>query len=200
MMALDALCHLLRHYNFHTVLDVGCGSQAPHSYEFHKAGKEVHAVDLSPPKNAPFAVYPQNYLNYASSDKQFDCVWASHVLEHQLNVHTFLTKIFYELKDGGIFAVTVPPLKHQIVGGHVSLWNMGLVFYRLILAGFDCREAIGKKYGYNISVIVPKKPNNIQHGSLNFDYGDIEKISGFFPKGYTWPHGFNGDLSNVNWP
>jgi hypothetical protein len=36
------------------------------------------------------------------------------VLEHQQNVGVFLAKCFDDLRDGGILAITVPPLKHEI--------------------------------------------------------------------------------------
>ena len=79
-----------------------------------------------------------------------------------------LSKIDYSekinsiLKEGGVLAITVPPLKNEIVGGHLSLWNSGILLYQLVVAGFDCREAIVKKYGYNISVIVKKNKINIK--------------------------------------
>jgi hypothetical protein len=81
-------------------------------------------------------------------------VWCSHVLEHQPNAGLFLAKLIRDCRDGGILAITVPPAKTEIVGGHVSLWNAGLLLYRLALTGIDCRDARVKTYGYNVSVIV----------------------------------------------
>ena len=34
-------------------------------------------------------------------DKKYDCIWCSHVLEHQLNVQSFLEKINSLLAEGG---------------------------------------------------------------------------------------------------
>lgn len=198
MFANEAFDKLTKEYVFKSVLDIGCGS-GKHSLLFHEKGKDVTAIDLRPPKAAPFITVEGNYIYYTCAKGEFDCIWASHVLEHQLNPHTFLTKIFHDLKPGGVLAITVPPLKHEIVGGHVSLWNMGLLFYRLVLAGFDCTEAIGKAYDYNISVIVRKKPSDVKLHDLGFDSGDIEKLQKFFPRGHSWPEGFNGDIKNINW-
>lgn len=119
-------------------------------------------------------------------DKKYDLVWCCHVLEHQLNVNLFLQKIF-EVSNKFI-TVTVPPLKHEIVGGHLTLWNSGLLLYNLIMAGFDCKQARIFQYGYNISLITPKIEAKLP--ILNRDAGDIEKLNKFFP--INVKQGFNG--------
>jgi len=176
----DALGHLLT-LDFKTVLDLGSG-EGLRDKIFREKGKSLTTCSLIPP-----ADYVLDYLE--TDFPQFDCIWASHVLEHQLNVNFFLKKCFSELKDNGIFAVTVPPLKHEIVGGHVTLWNQGLLLYNLILAGFDCKLAWVKTYGYNISVVVRKK--SLLCPDLVYDYGDINKLAQFFP--YSVTEGFNGN-------
>lgn len=197
MFAEEALNTLLDKYKFETVLDVGSGN-GDHSHYFHAAGKKVTAVDLKPLMSAPFKTIAANYTDLVLSDC-FDCIWLSHVLEHQLDTHSFLRKVHGNLKEGGVLAITVPPMKQEIVGGHVSLWNMGLLLYRLILAGFDCKEAIGKRYGYNISVIVRKASIIIDWATLRFDSGDIEILAQYFPIGRPWEQGFYGEFENINW-
>lgn len=126
----------------------------------------------------------------------FDGVYMCHSLEHMMDTHAALRKVGRVLKPGGVFAVTVPPLKHKIVGGHVSLWNAGLLLYRLILAGFDCKAAAVKTYGYNISVVVRYRtahlPDNLKH-----DSGDIAKLSNFFPNAVC--DGFDGQIDELQW-
>lgn len=100
------------------------------------------------------------------------------------------------LKDGGVLAITVPPLKREIVGGHVSLWNAGLLLYRLILAGFDCQNASVLTYGYNISVIIEKRRIDLP-SDLKFANGDLEKLSDYFP--FDVKQGFDGDIAMINW-
>ena len=151
LLAEETLEKLLTAYRFDSVLDVGCGT-GRHSRLFQQAGKQVTAIDIYPGLEGAVQA---DYLRHEFA-APFDCVWVSHVLEHQLNVNQFLTKVFRDLKEGGILALTIPPLKHEIVGGHVTLWNAGLLLYNLILAGFDCSQAAIKCYGYNISVIMPK--------------------------------------------
>lgn len=128
-------------------------------------------------------------------DGQAHGIWMSHTLEHMLNVQKSLVLVYNTLTDDGVFAVTVPPLKHEIVGGHVSLWNAGLLLYRLILAGFDCEHAAVKTYGYNISVVVRKRP--VAMPILNRDAGDIELLAPYFP--IPVHQGFDGRIEEHNW-
>jgi SAM-dependent methyltransferase len=185
---------LLDEFEFSSVLDIGSG-EGDHARMFVDKGKNVTAVDLGS------SVYYQQGshdgveilhgdFNSIHLQNEFDCVWASHVLEHQLNVHSFLLKVHSVLREGGILAITVPPLKPEIVGGHVSLWNAGLLLYRLVLAGFDCRDARVLKYGYNISVIVKKKSFTLPQ--LDFDAGDIARLKEYFPPGFD--EGANGEI------
>lgn len=179
----------LRPLQFDTVLDIGSGD-GYHAKEFRKIGKNVVTLDIAPPAN-----FVADYMEINLKDFNFNLIWCSHTLEHQANPNLFLKKIFNELSDNGYLAITVPPLKHEIVGGHVTLWNMGILLYNLILAGFDCSEAKAKKYGYNISVIVRKKPAVLPR--LKCDFGDIEVLSEFFP--IPVHNGFNGDIEEINW-
>lgn len=197
MYSHEAFDALLKRYAFKTVLDIGCGS-GTHSRGFQNAGKDVTALDINPPKDLPVRTIISDYTAIYL-EGEYDCVWLSHVLEHQLDTHSFLRKVHGNLAEGGVLAVTVPPMKNEIVGGHVSLWNMGLLLYRLVLAGFDCGEAIGKSYDYNISVLVKKRTIEIDWGCLNFDAGDIAKLSKFFPQSRIWKEGFRGDILNLNW-
>jgi len=195
-MASEALDKLLAEYDFQTVLDAGCG-RGRHLARFRAAGKQAAGIDIV---GLTDGVIVADYLRH-EFERPFDCLWLSHVLEHQLNVNFFLRKVFADLRDGGILAVSVPPLKHAIVGGHVTLWNAGLVLYNLILAGFDCRAARIKQYGYNISVLVQKSPAAIPYSELHYDEGDIEILAGFFPQhpGLPIRQGFSGDIRQLRW-
>jgi SAM-dependent methyltransferase len=188
-----AAVKLAKDYSFKTLLDIGSGpSQGVNAANFFKElAKDVTRQDINPN-------YKPDLLgdfNNLATDKLYDCIWCSHVLEHQLNVNHFLTKIFHTLKDDGVLAITVPPLKHAIVGGHVTLWNAGLLLYNLILAGFDCKDAAVKSYGYNISVIVNKRTAILPE--LNYDAGDMNALNEFFPLGVY--EGFDGNIQEINW-
>lgn len=167
-----------------TVLDVGSGFGS-HASIMREAGIEVQEIDIS---------RGLDYLKYGFSP-QVDGIWCCHVLEHQRNPGLFLDKIKRDLKPGGLLAITVPPAKHNLVGGHVTLWNEGVLLYQLILAGFDCSEAKVGVYGYNISVLVRNK--DIELPKLKHDKGDIESLKDFFP--FDAMQGIDGRIGSLNW-
>lgn len=169
-----------------TVLDVGSGN-GDHAKAFAAAGFQVTTVDLC---NADIC---GDFLTVDVPN--VDLVWSSHALEHSLNPHWFLRKCFAILNEDGWCCITVPPLKHEVVGGHVNLYNAGILLYQMILAGFDCSQAMVKEYGYNISVIVRKKEAILPQ--LRYDFGDIEALARFFPVPVR--NGFDGRLGEVNW-
>ncbi|MBN1595820.1 class I SAM-dependent methyltransferase, partial [candidate division FCPU426 bacterium] len=201
-----ALQKLLADYSFESVLDIGCGAGV-HAEIFLEHGKKITAIDYG---NSPYFQQKRPGIraivgdfNTHPFDCQFDCIWCSHVLEHQLNPNLFLCKLFALLREGGVLAVTVPPCKHEIVGGHMSLWNAGLVLYHLILAGFNCRQASILQYGYNISVIVRKESIQLP-STLAFDQGDIRKLKAFLPEGLQYNKNenddpFDGNITRLNW-
>lgn len=196
----QAVQKLIDDYEFSTLLDVGSG-QGLHARAFVAAGKEVTAIDYGK------SIYAEKHEDGGGFDvvwgdihthefnQKFDCVWASHVLEHQINPGIFLQRLASLLKEGGVIAITVPPLKHKIVGGHVTLWNPGLLLYQMILAGIDCSEAAILQYGYNISVIARVK--TIELPELVYDNGDVDRLKAFFPPGISEP--FDGDILRMNW-
>lgn len=179
-----AMQELLDNYQFSTVLDIGSGA-GYHSEIFKKYNKIVTSLDYG---NSPYFEKNQNKeqniiadYNTHSFTERFDCIWASHILEHQPNPNLFLKKLFYDLNEGGIAAITVPPMKKNIVGGHVNLYNAGILTYQMVLAGFDCKDAQLLRYGYNISIIVQKKSRDMSI-NLGFDKGDLKKLKEHFPK------------------
>ncbi|WP_299417656.1 methyltransferase domain-containing protein [uncultured Sulfitobacter sp.] len=187
--------HLVDDRSFETVLDVGSGA-GEQAALLRKHGKRVTELDYGEShyfKEAEHAgesdILRGDFVTMPI-EQEFDCVLASHVLEHQPNVNAFLRKANAVLREGGVLGLSVPPLKHQIVGGHLTVWNAGLVLYNLVLAGFDCRNPWIRRYGYNISVVVEKR--SISPAGLVFDNGDIDRIAAYLPEGFG--EGFDGDI------
>ena len=149
ILGYEAIYKLLNNYNFKTVLDIGSG-EGLHSEIFKEYGKIVTSLDYG---KSPYVLDSNNkqdiiiadFMKYDFKDKKFDAIWCCHILEHSLNANLFLEKINSILKEGGVLAITVPPLKNEIVGGHLSLYNAGLLLYQLVIAGFDCKDAIVNK-------------------------------------------------------
>lgn len=167
------------------ILDIGSGVDELHSFFMRNANLNVQTNDIFP--NSDIIGFFEN-LDFKN---QFDAVWCAHVLEHTLNPHNFLQKINQVIREDGILCITVPPLKHEIVGGHINLFNPGLLIYRLILAGFDCKDSYLWTYGYNISIIMKVK-KIYKLPELIYDNGDIELLAQYFPM--VVHQNFNGNI------
>lgn len=203
----QAMQKLLIDYQFSSVLDIGSG-EGIHAETLQKHNKLVTRIDYGDSiyfEQAKTNELARNTIiadfNEYSFTTQYDAVWCSHVLEHQLNPNIFLTKCYGIINDGGILAITVPPARNTMSGGHLTNWNAGLLLYNLVLAGFDCRDASVLKYGYNISVIVKKSP--AVYPNLSYDSGDLRKIRNCLPdvKYFRTENDdlFNGNIFKINW-
>lgn len=193
------LQYLVKNCVFKSVLDIGSG-EGIQAKILRAKGKSVTEIDyggsryhISRTGNNKEDLLVGDFVNMDIIDK-YDCVIASHVLEHQRNVGFFLDKAHSVLKEGGYLGITVPPSKSNIVGGHLSIWNAGLILYNLVLAGFDCKNAWVRKYGYNISVVIKKV--SIKPEGLVYDAGDVDAIAKYLPEGFK--EGFNGSIVELN--
>lgn len=184
-----------------TVLDVGGGNFLAASY-FVNNGK---TVDVSDYDTSPYleshsieASKIRKFIggdfNQARFKEKYDLVWMSHILEHQLNIHEFLLKAVSLVSEDGYIAIAVPPRKPFIVSGHINLFNPGLLVYRLILTGVDCSKA--KLFQYDGNICLLAKATKFDMPRLNYDIGDIEALSKYFP--FEVQEGFNGDIVCCN--
>lgn len=177
------------------IIDIGSGPKEIFANHFRKLGHIVDVCDFH--KEARY----RGDFDSVEITETYDAVWSSHCLEHQLNVNRYLLKIHKVLREGGLLCITVPPGRSKIVGGHVSVWNAGLVLFNLIAAGFNCKNAKIKTYGYNISIIV-RKESIIPLPSIE-KIQVLNNIREFFPKNIDWiesEHGaFDGNIKELNW-
>jgi SAM-dependent methyltransferase len=190
--------------NFQTVLDIGAGKLEA-TEKFIENGKHVDICDFDDglyyknttcDKDKINNLYLGDFLDI-NFEKKYDAIWCSHVLEHQLNPNIFLKKINSLIKEDGYLCIIVPIRKPIIVGGHVSIWNAGLLLYHLVHANFDCSNPIIYQYDYNIGIIIKKK--TIILPKLHYDIGDIYKLKKFFPPQLnTQTDSFNGDILKLN--
>lgn len=178
------------------VLDAGAGI-GEHAATFAAAGHTVAAVDYRLRAHRirhRAIIWHEADLLGAQHEELYDLVWCSHVLEHLPNVGFALARMRGLLRPDGRLCVTVPPYKPNVVGGHVNLWTLGLLAYRLILAGFDCSFAHFGRHGYNLSAIARRDLS--VHGealaSLRHDCGDIEVLASYFPAAWNAHQGFDG--------
>lgn len=176
------------------ILDIGAGKGRPHQKWFISRGMIVDTCDFFPD-----STYQGDFNKVEIPQEAYDCLWLSHVLEHQLNVGSFLEKCYTVCKTNGVIAITVPPRTTYTAGGHVTQWNPGMLVYNLVLAGFDCSNAHIKQYGYNQSVIAYKKPFKMPE--LKYDSGDLGTLNKWLPKGLEYQKfgNFEGDIMEHNW-
>ena len=201
----EKILNKLLEMKFDNILDIGAGA-LEHTEVFINNNKIVDICDYGNSiyynkrlKNIESKIRNKYIGDFNNIDfnNNYDAIWCSHILEHQVNVNLFLKKIHSLLKEDGYLSIIVPPRKPFIVGGHVSLWNAGLLIYNLILAGFDCsKECYVKQYDYNIGIIIKKKTIKELPKNISMDKGDIELLSQYFP--FNVQHNFNGDIMEYN--
>lgn len=162
-----------------SILDVGSGSGF-HADLFRDEGFSVITNSLIPPADIIGDFLGDEFL--PQLDGAVDGIWASHVLEHQVDPGAFLRRCFAILAEGGVLAITVPHDRRDLAGGHVIAWSEGLLAYHLVLAGFDCSRARVGLYSRQLSFVVRKVSRPPVEGLIN-DKGDLEKLAEFFP----WP-------------
>lgn len=187
-------------YQFESILDIGTGPTKNYVDFFSQNGKKIWSIAPNQRITSadPTVVMLDGMFETFDFPHKFDAVWASHVLEHTRNPGIFLDKIYDGLKPAGVLFVIVPPHKNKIVGGHVTAgWNIGLLMYNLILAGFDVKNGRYKKSGYNVAAFVQKRESR-DLPRLRYDNGDIEILSDFWPN-ETFRQGFEGDVEEFNW-
>lgn len=184
-----------------TLLDIGAGHDRTATDQFLTAGIEVTSLDIEDYREIVHPLHTFLKRNYVVEDVegQYDAILASHILEHVQDTGVFLRKIRSNLAEDGLLYLAVPPLKHEIVGGHVHLWNMGLIMYNLILSGFNVRDGSFRRSGYSLMAIVGKESRELPE--LRYDRGDIEALKDFWPAGREdyFTQGFDGRIDEMNW-
>ncbi len=170
-----------------SVADVGSGG-GEHANAFKNAGMEVTCIDYGTSIYAEKAklenginIIYTDFLKWQANDK-YDLVWASHILEHQRNVGIFIEKLVDICHPNGYICITVPFPHRDIWGGHLTLWQPGLLAYNIVMCGIDLSTA-KMLYGYReISIIF--QPNKVKLPDITFDNGDVKKMEHLFPMGF----------------
>ena len=193
------------------MLDIGSGAGLA-ARAFHKAGWDVTATSLIEALyRQSFDTMPEGITSLDDvdicdmrqfEDDSFDAIWCAHVLEHVLDVGRALSEVRRILKPEGRLFLSVPPFKHQVVGGHVSTgWNVGQLAYVLAVAGFDLSDASLVRHGYNVFADVRCGQDNPVAGELTRSNGDIELLAkaGRFPPNFRARQRFNGKRKFINW-
>lgn len=196
----EILEYAVSNLSFTSVLDIGAGEGlqssylASHDKDVYKCDFDnIDGVHCSDSKND--YEYKGDFVDI-NFDKKFDFVLASHVLEHQRNVGKFIDKMIDVAKPNGYICIVVPIRKPFITGGHLTIWNPGLLLYNLVAAGLDCSECYLRQIDYDIGVLIRVNRYNKNNHKLTYDRGDIDLLSRYFPMPLTEP--FNGDIMKID--
>ena len=190
--------------DFKSVLDVGAGNLCA-SLAFAQHGIDTHAT-VNHPEHYDVLDFDEkitfhqdvNIENFELPGQTFDAVWCEHVVEHTMNPRLAIQSMRNLLNDDGWLFLSVPPFKHQVVGGHVSIgWNIGVLMYFLLLSGFDVKNGNFSWHGYNVTAFVRKTPK-VKFDIVS-DAGNIERLAPYFPPELQVHQGFDGLLHQVNW-
>ncbi|HLO76447.1 MAG TPA: class I SAM-dependent methyltransferase [Magnetospirillum sp.] len=200
--------HLIRQtdiYDFDSIVDIGTGTGAAAR---HFAGRCSRVLatgyDMASYLGQPLPSTVQVLAGEdvcsmaAIGDGEMDAVWCAHVLEHVPDTGRALAEIRRILRPGGWLFLSLPEYSPFVVGGHVTPgWNLGILMYALILAGFNVRDGAFVNHCWNVTAFVQRgEPVSLP---LRHDRGDIETLAPLFPKGLQAHQGMDGDMLRLNW-
>lgn len=167
-----------------SVLDIGMG-YGFHCEYFVEKGIQTVGIATHLPENLiakanekGYAVKKQDMHFLDFPDEEFDLVWSHHSLEHSFSPLLALREWYRVLKPGGYLAVTVPPHKDQIVGGHYNVgWSIGQLIYLLGICGYDLKSGFFIEEGYNVRALVKRPIQSIEFKGI----GLISNLKKYLP-------------------
>lgn len=200
------------------VLDVGCG-KGLQGRIIKDYGNDVVGLTIRDKEDSGAGyngqlldnVIYEDFLTYTSKEK-FDIIWASHILEHISDISAFISSIRRNIRKGGMLALTVPAMDHNVLLAHIHYFNAGYLLRNLVVNGIDCRDAMIKVYDYNLSIIIPSVSNikavEITGNKIEKQIACMEKENSlfqYFPreveyyKNWNGEFTFDGNIYEMNW-
>lgn len=212
LLSYEALEKIINDEKHISVLDIGCG-QGIQGRFMSDYGKSVTGMTISD-EDGYDGKCLENVIKadfmIAELAQKYDIVWASHILEHIVDVEGFLRKMKEVIAPGGCLAITVPR-ETSILLPHIHSFSAGRLLRYMLCAGYDCRNAQILEYGYNISIILPE----VMYIEREFDIGGFVAESAnttgaddvflYLPKeiklSKSWDniYYFNGNIYELNW-
>ncbi|MEJ0044216.1 MAG: methyltransferase domain-containing protein [Rhizomicrobium sp.] len=168
-----------------SVLDVGSGG-GYHARAFLERGSTVLCVDYGTSIYATktnvrgLDVIEVDFNKFETSQK-FDLVWASHILEHQRNIGSFIERLIACCSPDGHVCITLPDPHRALHGGHLSLWSPGLLAYNVALCGVDISDAVFVRGSNEFSMFFRPKAVPLP-GNLTYDNGDLDLLAKSLPQ------------------
>ena len=188
----QVLDYLIANYKFDTAIDIGCGHGDFFKY-LNEKGVQVKGtgIDMMPEDKITykgFKYIKSNFNDYEPTEN-YDLIFSSHTIEHNPNTEEFLKNFFKFGKPGGLFCLVWPPPKPQIVGGHVHIFNLGIMMYNIIRTGVNCKNVKMIKVGYNLVIV--GEYDFFDLPTLTYNRHEIEMLKDYFP--FPAVQAFDGD-------
>jgi SAM-dependent methyltransferase len=136
--------------DFESILDIGAGA-GYHSKYFETMGHTVTACDMRDRflfKDSTIEFH-ESTLDGLPSNKKYDAIFASHIIEHIMDLGGFLAKLKNLLNDGGYLFVFVPNTHYTETGHWLEGWSIPQLGVMLSSLGFDCRDSFFTTFGYH---------------------------------------------------
>lgn len=165
---------------------------------------ESYGIDWNDVRDKGITLLEADVESMPFENESFDCIIASHILEHIQNMGNALSEIKRVLKEGGWFVIFIPKYTNIVCAGHVNIgWNIGQLMYVLLINGFDVKNGKFIEYGYSICGVVKRGKQEMP--VLRGDRGDIHILTEarLFPVPIQNVNGvcdnFNGNIKALNW-
>jgi SAM-dependent methyltransferase len=173
------LKHFVSNYKFKSILDIGCGRG--NMFRFLK-GKEITGIDVIDKNKValtPGAKYIQDNISTYTPDEKYDAVMCCHLIEHVPDTESFIKTFFSFIDEGSPWCIIWPPPKPQVVGGHVHVFNHGMMLYNIVRTGIDCSNVRLVKKEYSNGIMGVKKSFKLPQ--LIYVGGELELLAKWFP-------------------
>jgi len=174
------------HYQFETVLDLGCG--VGHLFPvLGKRAKKIIGMDMIPEEQLIHRPPPSVEFEYRRCDVdwserlhgEFDAIIACNIIEHVADTEQFLRWFFSAIPEDGAWCLIFPLPKDELGDGHVHVFNHGLMLYNIVRIGIDCHKVEMYNKGYACAIMGKKRTFKVP--KLANGTGDIAKLSSRFP-------------------
>lgn len=184
---------LINNFEFKNILDLGCGYM-PYINLFNTKNIKYTGIDAFDPKiinkhkKSNAELINANFADYDFKGRKFDCVYSSHVIEHVADTEWFIRLLSNLVNDNGHLCIIFPKPKPEVVGGHVHIFNPGIMYYNIIRTGIDCSQWKTVEKDYSFGLMGPCK--KVPQPKLTYSAGEIESLAKYFP--FPARQGFHG--------
>jgi len=142
-----------------TICEIGCGN-GNNLTKFQAEGYAVFGVEPDPAaREMARQITPNIFAGTAEelpetiTDRQYDIVLMSHVLEHCLDINTVMSNVQGLLKDGGVYIVEIPNCNSLGFKSYRGEWPWSDIPRHLNFFTPSSLDKVLKKHGFGVELI-----------------------------------------------